>query len=112
MQESFKFPPNVLYENRYCNQDNFSVLVCGGFVKRGSKLRINGIVNSVYKLDCPKFESKKYASMPNSLIHCKTAVVNSELFILGGYSQNKKLNKLIMKFCNKNKTWLLNRNYV
>ena len=30
---SFDFPPKVLYENRYCNQDNFSVLVCGGLRK-------------------------------------------------------------------------------
>ena len=28
--ESFDFPPKVLYENRYCNQDDFSILVCGG----------------------------------------------------------------------------------
>ena len=22
--------PKVLYKNRYCNQDDFSILVCGG----------------------------------------------------------------------------------
>ena len=32
MQErnSFDFPPKVLYENRYCNQDDFSIIVSGG----------------------------------------------------------------------------------
>ena len=34
MQESFKFPPKILYENRYCNQVDFSVLVCGGKKKK------------------------------------------------------------------------------
>ena len=29
-RKSLNFPPKVLYENRYCNQDDFSVLVCGG----------------------------------------------------------------------------------
>ena len=35
MQErkSFDFPPNVLYENRYCHQDDFKVLVNGGIDK-------------------------------------------------------------------------------
>ena len=37
MQErkTFDFPPRVLYENRYCNQDDFSVLFCGGKKKSG-----------------------------------------------------------------------------
>ena len=27
--------PKVLYENRYCNQEGFSILVCGGKDKNG-----------------------------------------------------------------------------
>ena len=43
--------------------------------------------------------------MLNELRGCKTAVVSSELFILGRFSQQIKLNKHIIKFCNKTKTW-------
>ena len=52
MQErkSFDFPPKILYENRYCNQDDFSVLVCGGRDKNYKT------VESIFKIYCPKFE--------------------------------------------------------
>ena len=40
----------------------------------------------------------------NKNYFCKTAVVNSDLFVLGGFSQEDKFNKPILKFFNKNKT--------
>ena len=98
MQENFDFPPKVLYENRYCNQDDFSVLVCGRSIT-------SKIVNSVYKLNGPKFECETYTSIPNELEMSESAVVNSELFIFGGYLQNEKFDKHNIKFCNKTKTW-------
>ena len=36
--------PTVLYENRCCNQDNFSILVCGAQNENGETL------NDVYEL--------------------------------------------------------------
>ena len=53
MQKNFDFPPKVLYENRYCNQDDFNVLVCGGRDKN------NKTVKSVFKLQGPNFECKE-----------------------------------------------------
>ena len=44
-RKSFHFPSKVLYENRYCNQDDFSVLVCGG------KNKSDIVVDTVYRLD-------------------------------------------------------------
>ena len=44
-RQSFDFSPKVLYENRYCNQDDFSVLVCGG------KNKSDIVVDTVYRLD-------------------------------------------------------------
>ena len=101
MQErkSFDFSPRVLYENRYCDQDDFSVLICGG--RNKSKV----VVDTVYKLDGHKLKSEKFKSMPKELYYCKTAVVNSDLFVLGGFSQNEKLSNSLFKFCNKTKTW-------
>ena len=69
MQErkSFDFPPKVLYENRYCNQDDFSILVCGGIDQN------NNLVNNVFKLQGPSFECEKYTNMPEAIYNCKTA---------------------------------------
>ena len=95
----FNFPPIVLYENRYCNQDDLSVLVCGGIYKSYK------VEESIFKLYGSKFECGHFTLMPNNLRDCKTAVINSDLFILGGFSEYRKLNNLILKFCNKTKTW-------
>ena len=52
MQErkSFDFALNVLYEKRYCYQDDFSVLVYGGIDKNYE------VVKSTFKFYCPKFK--------------------------------------------------------
>ena len=52
--------PNVLYENRYCNQDDFSILVCGG---NTSNSGIKTFLNDVYELKGPNFECSKFPSM-------------------------------------------------
>ena len=103
MQESFNFPPKILYENRYCNQDDFSILVCGG------KIENKKVVNSVYKLDGSNFECEEYTNMSEDLYHCKTAVINADLFVFGGYLQNGEYVNCVRKFCNKTKTWSCKR---
>ena len=42
--------PQVLYENRYCNQEGFSVLVCGGKDKNKKHL------NQDLEVKIPSFE--------------------------------------------------------
>ena len=95
------FQLKVLYENRYCNQDDFSILVCGGM---NNNYRYQ---KSVFKLNGSEFEYKHYALMPYARKICKTAVINSELFVLGGYTKNYTYDKSFRKFCIKNKTWSL-----
>ena len=60
-RKNLNFPPKVLYKNRYCNQDNFSILVCGGRDKSYKA------VKSVYKLDGRELKCEKFTSMPNIL---------------------------------------------
>ena len=50
MRESFDFPPKVLYENRYCNLEGFSILACGGGDKNKKR------VNQVLEVKVPSFE--------------------------------------------------------
>ena len=71
MQEikCFDFPRKVLYINRYCNQYDFSVLVCGGRIKNAI------VLNSVYLLDGRELKCEKFTSMPNELRECKSSVI-------------------------------------
>ena len=98
-EKSCKIPPKILYENRYCNQDDFSILVCGGLNENGK------IVRSVFKLHGSKLKHKNFTSMPYARSECKTVVINSELIVLGGYSQNNPYDKSVRKFSNTTKTW-------
>ena len=91
MQErkSFNFPPKFLYENRCCNQDDFSVLVCGG------RSRLYRNWKSLFKLNGSNLEYKHYTLMPHERNKCKTAVINSELFVLCGFSKDTRVINLL-----------------
>ena len=49
--------PTVLYENRYCDQDGFSILICGGNNENREA------VNDVYELKGSDFVPMKFPSM-------------------------------------------------
>ena len=74
--------PTVLYENRYCNQDDFSILICGG--QNGNREPLN----DVYELKWPKLKLIKFPSMLEPRKECKTAVIGSDIFVVGGYKTN------------------------
>ena len=93
------FPPNILYENRYCRQDDFSILVCGG------KNENNKVVKSIFQMYGPQLECKEYTYLPKRLYNCKTAVINSDLFVVGGFLQNYTYDNSVKKLCNNTKTW-------
>ena len=68
--------PSVLYENRYCNQDEFDIVVCGG-------INENGIPIEVTKLTGPSFRnSVKLSPMLIPRYSSRTAVVGSNLYLL------------------------------
>ena len=87
-----------MYINKYCNQDDFSVLVCEAVDE------IDEPVKCVFKLHGPNFECKKCKNMLEDLYECQTAVIKSYLFVFGGCLQSGKYDNWIKKFCNKTKT--------
>ena len=94
------FPPNILYENRYCNQDDFSILICGGRDEN------DNIVKTILKMYGPKLKFKKYTYLPERFYNCKTAAVNSDLFVVGKQFSINNANHYVRKFCKNTKTWL------
>ena len=91
-RKNYDFPPKNLYINRYCNQDDFSVLICGGY--DDDKLK------NTHILDGPKLDCKKYTN-PESLCYCKTAVLNSDYRC--GYEQYYAYDSCGKKFCDESK---------
>ena len=73
--------PKVLYENRYCNLVDFSILIWGG------RTQEKGVLNNIYELKVPNFECTKFTSMLEARYFCKTAVINSDILAIGGYNK-------------------------
>ena len=90
----------VLYENRYCNQDDFSILVCGGYTKNGTTL------NDVYELRGPNFECSKFPSMLEARNYCKTAGINSDIVVVGGYNEAHTTLYSVELFHSNKKQWV------
>ena len=94
--------PNVLYENRYCKQYDFSILLCGG------RKEDKGALSNVCKLNGPKFQCGKFLSMLKARNSFKIAVINSDLYVISGIT--KQLQKLyeVESFSKKTNIWSTN----
>ena len=75
-QLSLTIIPKVLYENRYCNQEGFSILACGGTDKNKKLLK------QVLEIKIPSFKTTEFPSMklPHDIL--KTVVINSDILAI------------------------------
>ena len=71
---SFANVPKVLYENRYCNQDGFSILACGGLHKNKKR------VNQVLEIKIPSFEITIFPSMEKRHFFLNLTSIKSDLY--------------------------------
>ena len=95
---------NVLYENRYCNQEGFSILVFGGKDKNGK------VTNEVLELEIPSFELKKFPSMvkPHRYLDLVVNVKSDILAICDRTYPNESLDKSSISveiYSEKTKNW-------
>ena len=87
---------NVLYENRYCNQEGFSILVCGGRDRN-------------YEVKIPSLNVTEIPSMvkPHNRLHLTT--INSELFAIVNrkinYTSMGKIRTSVEVYSEKSKAW-------
>ena len=89
----------VLYESRYCNQDDFNILVCGG------KHEKKGYSNDVYQLKIPKFKFSKFSNVSVARYNCKIVGVNSDFVVVGGYNTAGTRLYSIILFKTNEKSW-------
>ena len=95
--------PKVLYENRYCDHDDFNILVCGGNIEYEGDSKT---LNEVYKMKGPNFERSKLPGMLKARRRCTTASVNCDVIAVGGY--NKKARRCLFSvelFNSDKKSW-------
>ena len=80
--------PKVLYKNRYCNQEDFSILVCGKKDKNGKN------TYEVLELKIPSFKVNKFPSMVEPRYFLKLATIKSDILTVG---EKRELNKSLDK---------------
>ena len=94
--------PNVLYETRYSNQDDFIILICGGCTKhRGT----SSTFNDIYALKGPNFECSKFPCMLKGRRRCKITVISSDIIAVGGCNNANRRLFSVARFQNNKKTW-------
>ena len=95
--------PLVLYKNRYCNQEGFSVLVCGGMDNNKNNL------NQVLEVKIPSFEVIEFPSMEKSHYALHITTINSEIIgIFNNYTEFEKLGSSstsVEVYSEETKTW-------
>ena len=85
--------PSVLYEKRYCNQDDFNVVICGD-------------INKVTELKGPNFDiSAKLPPMLKPKISCRTAAIGSDIYVFGGYVGVDDWSSSVEMLSAKTNTW-------
>ena len=73
----FSQVPKALYKNRYCNQESFSVLNCGGEDIKGK------ITNEVLELGAPSFKVNTFPSTVNLNFYFYLSTVKSDVIAVG-----------------------------
>ena len=71
------YVPKVLYENKYCNQEGFSILICGGKNKNGKN------TNEVLELEIPSFKLFKFPSMVEPHCYLELISIKSDIIAIG-----------------------------
>ena len=96
---------DVLYQNRYCTQNGFSILICGGEDKNTK------YTNQVLKMKVPSFEVSKFPYMVKPRCNLGSVVLNSDIMAIGGLVNVKqdiaKSTKSIEIYCDNLKNWKL-----
>ena len=83
---SFNNVPQVLYENRYCKQEGFSILACGGIDKNRNKM------NQVLEVKVPSFKVVEFPFMEKRRYRTNLATISSNIFsIVDSRTEYEKL---------------------
>ena len=89
------------YTNRYCDQDSYNILICGGY---DHKQKIN--VNTVKQMGGKQLEYQKVLpSMIKGRQYSKAVCLNGDVYLLGGHDNNNKWTMSVEKYSHFTNTW-------
>ena len=89
--------------HRYCRHNKFNLIVCGGRNKTGSCLKALSDVNQI---DVSNFKTTKaLPSMIGGRTCSKAICLKGEVYVFGGYGEDKKLDMSVERYSILTKTW-------
>ena len=93
-KEKFLNKIDSCYRSRYCNQNKFNLLICGGYdTKRNKVVGRTSQINGSNSKDL-----KVLASMENSRKNFKAVCLRGEVFTFGGRNNAKNFVKHVEKY--------------
>ena len=88
-EEFVKNNSNLLCTQRYCNEENSNILICGSLDTRSNK-----VINRITQIDGNNFKIVKILStMERYRRFDKAVCLKAEVYFFGGYAQNGKIEK-------------------
>lgn len=100
--------PEVLYGNMYCNQDDFSILILRGRTTNSRtqywKTLNKEALNDVYEIKGQHLECNVQRFL-KARYDCKTAVINSDILVVGGYNTAERILYSVEIVQNNRKSW-------
>ena len=93
--------PSIYCTSRYCNQDKFDILICGGWDCRSKK-----VVKSVLNINASdKIDVQTLPPMTKERRFFKAVCLMGEIYVLDGLDNNNNFIKSIEKYSPSTKTW-------
>ena len=98
---------SVYCTNRYCNQNNFNILVCGGL----STSSIPQVFRTVTQIDVNNFKTVNVLPpMLEARSACKAVCLKGEIYVFGGFDKGLDANRnwytSVEKYSPVTKTWI------
>ena len=89
-------PISCKITSRYCNQNNFNIIICGG-----KNFHLDEVSNNV-----KFFDGKNFPKLRTARFYCKAVFIKGEIYVFGGINGcNNNIVRSIEKYSNVTKTW-------
>ena len=105
-RKCFPHTSNIYYTNRYCKQNKFNILICGGGIKIPNEYDEYESSRIVYQVNgCNLTNTKTLPSLIEKRSSYKSVCLNAEVYVFGGLDDDKECVMSVEKYSFSTKTW-------